>query len=67
MRSRPALARPPSLAVLGAGAAVVPRRVRGDLHGLRGRRLHVALPSGRTVSGDQELRLDSRGLTAASR
>ncbi len=51
----------------GVVAATAPAASAANSLGCEGGAFRVTLPSGRTVSGDQELRLDSRGLTAASR
>ena len=67
MRSRlPALlAAVVAAPVLAAVAA--PAASAASSTGCEGGAFSVTLPSGRTVSGDSELRLDSRGLTSASR
>jgi hypothetical protein len=51
----------------GVVAATAPAASAASSLGCEGGAFKVTLPSGRTVSGDQELRLDSRGLTSASR
>ncbi len=58
-----------AVAVTAAGLATVsaPAASAASSTGCEGGAFSVTLPSGRAVSGDQELRLDSRGLTSASR
>ena len=54
-------------ALLAAPGLAAPAASAASPTGCEGGAFSVTLPSGRTVSGDSELRLDSRGLTAASR
>ncbi len=51
----------------GVVAATAPAAHAASSLGCQDGAFTVTLPSGRTVKGDQELRLDSRGLTSASR
>jgi hypothetical protein len=56
-----------ALTVTGLAVATAPAASAASTRGCEGGAFSVTLPSGRTVSGGSELRLDSRGLTAASR
>ena len=67
MRVRPTAVLLAAALATGVVAATAPAASAANSTGCEGGAFSVTLPSGRTVTGDQELRLDSRGLTSASR
>ena len=67
MRVRPPAVLLAAAVATGVVAASAPAAVAASPLACQGGAFSVTLPSGRTVSGDQELRLDSRGLTSTTR